>query len=139
MENSSEIDRLQGILSRYLPVSEKRRNKRFSTEPWQNFSFVFVHPQDRTLITGELRTISTGGLSFLPDNPSLMKDLFLDIELSDCSLRTGKSILTPTCRIVRTGRTVSMQFLSFPEGEPEVLKSYLESLPLMEVGVNKKN
>ena len=138
MENSSEIDRLQGILSRYLPVAEKRRNKRFHAEPWQNFGFVFIHPGDKVLIAGEIRTISTGGLSLLPENPSLMKDIFLDMELQECSLRAGNFILTPTCRVARTGRTVSFQFLSFPEGELDALKAYLESLPLMEVGMHNK-
>ena len=138
MENSSETDRLQGILSRYLPVAEKRRSKRFNAEPWQRMGFVFIHPQDRVLVTGELRTISSGGLSLLPDNPSLVKDMFLDMELAECSLRSGDFILTPVCRVARTGRTISLQFLSFPEGEPEILKVYLESLPLMEVGIGER-
>ncbi|MCL2130625.1 MAG: PilZ domain-containing protein [Treponema sp.] len=134
LNNSNEIDRLQGILSRYLPVDEKRKNKRFHAEPWQRIGFVFIRPQDNILVTGELKTISTGGLSLLPDNPSLMKDLFLDMELKECSLRIGDVILEPICRVARTGRTVSMQFLSFAEGELEALKTYLESIPLMEVG-----
>ena len=136
MENPSEIDRLQGILSRYLPVAEKRRSKRFNAEPWQKFGLVFIHPRDNVLITGEIKTISTGGLSFQPHNPSLMKDIFLDMELKESSLRAGSFIFTPNCRVARTGRTVSMQFLSFPEGEPDALKAYLESLPLMEAGIH---
>ena len=138
MDNPSETDRLQGILSRYLPVDEKRRSKRFNAEPWQRFGFAFIHPRDNILITGEVKTISTGGLSLLPYNPSLMKDLFLDMEIPECSLRAGDVIFTPVCRIARTGRIVSMQFLSFPEGETESLKIYLESLPLMEAGIKEK-
>jgi len=138
MDNTAEIDRLQGILSRYLPVDEKRRSKRFNAEPWQRIGFVFNRPQDSVLVTGEIKTISTGGLSLLPDNPSLMKDIFLDMELTECSLRTGDTILSPVCRVARTGRTVSMQFLSFSDNEIEILKSYLESLPLMEAGIGEK-
>ena len=138
MENRAEIDRLQGILSRYLPVDEKRRSRRFNAEPWQRFGLAFIRPQDNILVTGELKTISTGGLSLLPDNSSLMKDMFLDMQLEECSLRAGDFILTPVCRIARTGRTVSMQFISFPEGEMEILKTYLESLPLMEVSIHDR-
>jgi len=139
MENQAEISRLQGILSRYLPVDEKRRSRRFSTEPWQRFGLAFLRPQDNILVTGELKTISVGGLSLLPDNSSLMKDMFLDLRLEECSLRAGDFILTPICRVARTGRTISLQFLSFPEGEVEILKTYLESLPLMEVSIHDKS
>ena len=139
MENQAEISRLQGILSRYLPVDEKRRSRRFSTEPWQRFGLAFLRPQDNILVTGELKTISVGGLSLLPDNSSLMKDMFLDMKLEECSLRAGDFILTPICRVARTGRTISLQFLSFPEGEVEILKTYLESLPLMEVSIHDKS
>ena len=139
LENHSEIDRLQGILSRYLPVAEKRRSKRFHAETWQKFSFVFNRPEDNVLIPGEVKTISTGGLSMLPDNPVLMRNIFMDMQLNDCSLRAGDSFLSPVCRIARTGRIVSLQFLSFPAGELEILKTYLESLPLREVAVTKHN
>jgi len=138
LDNHAEIDRLQGILSRYLPVAEKRQNHRFHTEPWQKIGFIFCRPEDNVLVTGEVKTISSGGLSILPDNPSQMKDMFLDMELKECSLRIGDSILSPVCRIARTGRTVSMQFLSFPEGELETLKTFLEKLALKMPETSKK-
>ena len=139
LENSAEIDRLQGILSRYLPVEEKRRSRRYKVEPWQRFSFVFSRPGDNVLITGTIKTISAGGLSLLPDNSALLKDLFVNSRLEDCSFRAGDSILSPVCRIARTGRTVSMEFVSFPEGEEEILNKYIESLPLKELERMKKD
>jgi hypothetical protein len=36
-------------------------------------------------------------------------------------------------RLARTGRIVSMEFISFPEEEEELLEKYLESLPLEEL------
>jgi len=132
LENTAEIDRLQGILSRYLPVAEKRRNRRYHTGHGEHLGFVFVSPAENSLVTGEVKTISAGGLSFLPDNPSLMKNIGLNTELEECSLRAGDSILSPVCRLVRTGRSVSIQFTSFPENEPEILNKYLETLPLIE-------
>jgi hypothetical protein len=133
LEDSTEIERLQGILGRYIPVDERRRSRRFHTEKWQRFGLVIMCPKNKTLITGEVKTISTGGLSFLPDNPSFMKDIFLDMKLPECSLRAGDLILSPVCRLARTGRVVSMEFLSFPAGEQESLNKYLESLPLEEL------
>ena len=133
LHDSAVVDRIQGILNRFLRTDEKRRSKRYQVEPWQRFNFVFSRPGDNALITGELQTISTGGLSFLPHNPPLMKEIFVNTKLEDCSFRAGNSILSPACRLARTGRIISMEFLSFPEGEQETLNSYLDNLPLKEL------
>ena len=133
MDNSTEISRLQGILGRYLPVDEKRKDRRFQAENWQRFSFVFARPGDQILVRGGVNTISTGGLSFLPENPAMMRDINLNTKLENCSLRTGDSILSPVCRVARTGKIISLEFISFPEGEHETLNNYVESLPLKEL------
>jgi len=133
LDNSTEISRLQGILGRYLPVDEKRKGRRFQAENWQRFSFVFARPSDKALITGNVTTISTGGLSFLPQNPSMMVDIGLNTILAECSLRTGDTILSPVCRVARTGKSISLEFKSFPAGEEEILNKYVESLPLKEL------
>jgi len=133
LENSAEIDKLQGILSRYLPVMERRKSRRFHTEPGTKLSFVFVSPVDNALVTGEIKSISAGGLSFLPDNSSLLKQINLDMELKECSLRAGDSILSPDCRLARTGRIVSIEFLSFPENEQGLLETYINNFALREI------
>jgi hypothetical protein len=133
LDNSSEVDRLQGILSRYMPVDEKRKSRRYHAENWQRFNFVFASPLDKTLITGEVKTISSGGISFLPDHSNMMKDLSLNQEILECSLRVGDAILSPVCCLARTGRIISMKFLSFQDNEQQVLDTYLESLPLKEL------
>jgi len=138
LEEPAEVARLQGILSRYMPVDEKRRSQRFHTEPWQRFGFVFISPNDNALVTGGIKDISSGGLSFLPDNSSLLQNMALHTELEECSLRAGDSILSPTCRLTRTGRIISLAFLSLPDGEQETLNKYIESLPLQELENIKK-
>jgi hypothetical protein len=50
--------------------------------------------------------------------------------LTENSLRAGDAILSPVCKLVRTGRIISLEFVSFPENEREILKKYLEELPL---------
>jgi hypothetical protein len=133
LDNLAEIDRLQGILGRYIPVDEKRRARRYQTEKWQRFNFIFASPKDRTIVTGEVKTVSIGGLSFHPDHSALMKDIRLDDELTECSLRVGDNILSPVCRLARTGRIISLEFLSFQGREEEILNNYLENLPLEEL------
>ena len=138
LEDPAVIEKLHGILNRFLPVDEKRRSRRFHVEPFHRFGFMFIHPHDCVLVTGYVKDISTGGLSYLLDNPLLMKNLRLNTEFKECSLRAGESILAPVCRLARTGRIVSMEFLFFPEGEQETLDKYLESLPLILLNNYKK-
>jgi len=137
--NSDEISRLQGILGRYTPLDEKRHTRRFYAEFEASFGFVFARPGDNVLATGKLKNISPGGLSFMPDNSSLLKDISLNTELEECSLRAGDSIYSPVCRLIRTGRIVSMEFISFPDGEWESLTSFMEKLPLQELQSIRKH
>ena len=126
--DTQEIDRLQNILDRHLPVEEKRRSRRFRIDPWQRFGFVFNHPERGVLVTGQIKDISRGGLSFLPDSKSLVDSITVNSRLVNCSLRVGDFILSPVCRLVRIGRFVSMEFLSFPPGEQERLDDSLKKL-----------
>jgi len=123
-----EVDRLQNILDRHLPVEEKRRSRRYRIDPWQRFGFVFNHPESGVLVTGQMKDISRGGLSFLPDDKTLVESISINSKLENCSLRTGDFLLSPVCRLVRISRFVSMEFLSFPPGEQENLYDSLRML-----------
>jgi hypothetical protein len=129
--NTTDLERLQTIISRYIPVEDRRRAQRFFVEDRKNFGFLLSNPLDKTLIPGDIKTISFTGFSFLPVYSTLMKDISLFMELPDCSLRVGDRILSPLCRLVRTGRIVAMEFISFPFGEQEYLKKYLEEFPMV--------
>jgi len=131
LHNPVEIERFHGLISRYLPVEEKRRSRRFHVEAYHKFGFVFARPSDNVLVTGEVKDISCGGLSLRLDNATLIKDMRLNEELKDCSLRVGEAFLDPVCRFARTGRIISMEFISFPEGEDTALSIYLDDLLFM--------
>jgi len=131
LHNPVEIERFHGLISRYLPVEEKRRSRRFHVEPYHRFGFVFARPPDSVLVTGEVKDISCGGLSLRLDNSTLIKDMRLNAELKECSLRVGDAFLDPVCRFARTGRIISLEFLSFPEGEDTALNIYLDDLLFM--------
>jgi hypothetical protein len=133
LDNPAEVDRLQAILGRYMPIEERRRTPRIHTESHHRINFVFTNPADNTLVTGDVKSISSGGLSFLPQHTTITKDLTLNMELPECSLRTGDAILSPTCRLARTGRIISMEFLTFPAAEKQTLNHYLETLPLLDL------
>jgi hypothetical protein len=132
LENPVEIDRLQSILSRYIPLEEKRKARRFHAGRENEFGFIILNPVNQTIIPGEVKTISATGISFSPANSTLLKDIALNMELPENSLRAGDAILSPVCRLVRTGPVISLQFISFPGGEGNILEKYLEDLPLRE-------
>ena len=138
LDNPSEIGRIQEILCRYLPTDEKRRSRRYNVQPWQRLKLVFALPVDQTLVTGELKTISSGGLSFLPDHSKLLAKTMINEIFHECSLRAGDAILSPKCRLVRSGRILSMEFMHFPENEQQILDNYLISSPLLELKFRKK-
>ena len=125
---NQDMDRLQSIMDRFLPLEEKRRSRRYRIDPWQRFELIFTHPESNVLVTGQIRDISIGGLSFAPENKSLIGNIGIDSMLENCSLRAGDHILSPVCRLVRIGRIVSMEFISFPEGEKDELNDSLKKL-----------
>ena len=139
LKEHSEIIRMQEILCRYLPAEEKRRSRRYHVQAWQQLNFIMTVPEGEKLITGELKTISSGGLSFLPDYPNLMKTINLHDKLPLCSLRVGDAFLSPVCRLVRTGRIISMEFLNFPENEQHILDDYLLYSPFLERKIREEN
>lgn len=138
-DNLAELSRIQEILCRYLPTDEKRKSRRYHVQPWQRLKLVFALPGDQTLITGEMKTISSGGLSLIPDHPKMLAKTMINEIFEECSLRVGDSILSPKCRFVRSGRIISMEFMAFPENEHAILDDYLLSSPLKELRYKQKN
>jgi hypothetical protein len=132
LETPEEIERLQAILGRYIPLEERRKARRYYSGVWNRLGFLVFNPLTGVIIPGEIKNLSASGLSFLPINSSMTKDITLNMELPECSLRIGEEILSPVCRLVRTGRIISLEFISFPENERKSLENYLEALPLME-------
>jgi hypothetical protein len=128
LENTEEIVKLREILNNCAPGSEKRHDHSLSAEQLQKFGFVFNTPQDNILVTGTVKGLSKEGLSFLPDNGSLMRTITLHKELEECSLRAGDAFYSPVCRLTGTDQIVTLEFVSFPEGEREAFVGYLETL-----------
>ncbi|MDR1024186.1 MAG: PilZ domain-containing protein, partial [Treponema sp.] len=50
--STPDLDRLQTIISRYIPVDERRRSRRFYTGEWTRFGFLICSPVDKTIIPG---------------------------------------------------------------------------------------
>ncbi|MDR3139901.1 MAG: PilZ domain-containing protein [Treponema sp.] len=130
VSNEAEEEQLQGILSRYIPIMEKRKSRRYHLNKESAVGFLIAHPKDRLIITGEVQNISRGGIFFRPDHIALAGDISLQQELAECSLRVGKAIFSPVCQLIRPGTTLALKFLSFPEKERAAFESSMEKLPL---------
>ena len=131
LNNPEEISRLQNILSRFVPVHEQRKHHRFFVEPWSRIGFLMNVPGNY-LVSGEVKTISSGGLSFIPDESMPPEGIAVNTELNECSLRAGDAILSPVSHVIHTGNILSLEFISFPDNEQQILDQYLDEYPLME-------
>jgi hypothetical protein len=133
-----EMARLQNILTRYIPTEEKRRTRRFFNPAGNHIGFLMSNPEDNVIIPGEVKNISVSGLAFLPVYAAQMADITTNTILSGCSLRAGGNILSPVCRLIRSGRVVSLEFVSFPTDEYRILQKYLKDLPIRELKERQK-
>jgi hypothetical protein len=132
LDDSAEVDQIQNLLARYVPVDDKRHERRYRAESWSCFGCMFSHPYTSQIITGTVKTVSATGLSMEADRPALIDDLALGEKIPGCSLRAGEAILSPCCVLRRTGKIISLEFSVFSEVEKAVLDAYLEELPLKE-------
>jgi len=136
LESPEKLNRLQNILGRHVPVHEKRKHHRYLVEPWHRVGFLVANFSGKEIVKGTVQNISVGGLSFLPINAESPKEEAVNEEFKECSLRVGDAILSPVCRLVRTGKIISLEFTSFPMGEQRILERYIEEFPLLSYSYN---
>jgi len=121
LERDEEINRLKNILGG--PATEQKQQ--FYAEPWHRIGLLIAGLTDQTFVIGDVKTISSNGLSFIPGQPPV-NAVEINKELSECSLRVGDAILSPVCRITGAGNPISLEFVSFPGDERQTLDCYLE-------------
>ena len=123
LEREEEIYRLENILG--SSVSEKKQKQQFFAEPWHRIGLLIADLSGRSFVIGDVKTISSNGLSFIPEAPPI-QTVQLNKELKECSLRVGDAILSPVCRVTGTEKNISLEFTSFPADEQQTLDRYLE-------------
>ncbi|MDR2186203.1 MAG: PilZ domain-containing protein [Treponema sp.] len=131
LSDPAEVEKLKSLITGG-GIVEKRRARRFHVNLGNRLGFIISNPLHKCLVPGEIKTISKSGISFTPFHPESAKDITANLELSGCSLRTGDVMLSPVCRVVRVGESISMEFTSFPGNEHKILESYLDALPVEE-------
>ncbi|MDR0494736.1 MAG: PilZ domain-containing protein [Treponema sp.] len=131
LDNQEDIERLKNILGRAAPETEGKKNLFFPVEPWNRIGLLIANFSG-LLINTDVKTISASGLSFVSLNPLPSNAVKMNKTLSECSLRVGGAILSPTCRVSGVGKTISLEFASFPEDERRVFDQYLEEFQTQE-------
>jgi len=126
LEREEEVSRLNNILGSSAPDAHAPgQTPRFFVEPWNRISLLVAGLSGEALVIGDVKTISSNGLSFISEHPQI-KTVQLHQELTECSLRAGDSILSPVCRVTGTDKNISLEFVSFPGDEQSALNRYLE-------------
>lgn len=110
LSDKAELERFQQVLKRYIEIDDSRLSDRHTPGPWDKLGFVFSHPASDVTISGVIDSISSSGLSFLPESPALVSDLEAGIVIEDASLRVDQDILSLDCRLERNGASMALSF-----------------------------
>ena len=120
---------LLDLLRHYRLLQDKRSFTRYLVSDTDRVGLAFIHPLATVLVTGEVTEISVKGLSFAADRPDRCADLKTGTEIPACSLRIGGRIIGVDCRVMRSGKDLGLQFVSFEEGAHDALRSYIQERP----------
>jgi len=116
LSDKAELDRFQQLLKRYVEVDDARVSDRHAPGPWDRLGFIFGHPETNQPIAGAIETISSSGLSFIPETSAAVSDMEPGIVIEEASLRLDRDILSMRCKLMRNGPVMAFSF----EGcEPE--------------------
>lgn len=121
-----ELERFQQIIKRYMVVDDSRISDRQVPGEWDRLDFAFSHPTSLAPISGHIETISSSGLSFVPDMPSLTADLETGALIEDASLRVDRDIYSCSCVLVRNGAVMGLSLERMADEDRSSLARYLK-------------
>jgi len=124
LSDKAELDRFQQLLKRYVEIDDSRVSDRHVPGAWDRLGFAFSHPVSYEPVAGTIDTISSSGLSFVPESTALVSDLEPGLVLEGASLRIDKEILRMRCRLLRNGAVMAFAF-DCGEAERDTIASYI--------------
>lgn len=139
LEDIQERIRFQQLMKRYLEIDESRVTDRQAPGPGDRFAFAFCHPATLAPIAGKVETISSMGLSFVPDWQALAADLEAGTAIPDAALRVGEAIMVTGARLVRNGAVMAFAFDGMGADDKRALSAYLASRSDREMKAMLKN
>ncbi len=136
-ENREEMVQLENILARYIIHNDLRGPRRFSTTKFEDVEFLFNHPENYSLLTGQVIDLSFDGLKFSPDSPQLCADIKEGTDMPACSLRFGEFVCSVGVRVIRNNKTISFRFSSFDEADRDCFIDFLDNLAYKNLALTK--
>lgn len=133
LDDRREQSRFQQLLKRYIVVDEDRAADRIQPSAWDRLDFIFSHPRSSAPISGKLELISSTGLSFVPDSPALVSDLYTGELIEDCSMRVGEDIVDLSCIVAHPGRVLGLEIQRIADDDRSRLDDYLAACPEREM------
>ncbi|GMO37130.1 MAG: hypothetical protein Ta2F_13310 [Termitinemataceae bacterium] len=126
--DAAALDCLRRVLQSTVPA-EKWLDGTASTKATQRqLAMIITNPLTGALIPGKIKKITNFGAVFASDFPELSKNIEPETILKGCSLRAGGAILSPVCKVINNGDTLSLEFLELCESEKKSLEKFLASI-----------
>ncbi len=133
LADRNELLRFQMLFKRYIEIDESRVSDRRPLAKWDKLDFVCSHPQSYAPLTGQIETISSSGISLIPDSPALFADLETGAVIEEASMKIDDCIFNFSCTLVRKGAVLAFGFKGMPDDKLAMLKEYLKSAPEREM------
>jgi hypothetical protein len=133
LDDAEELIRLKKLVERYKDIAEDRRSDRIVPTKVDKITFSYFRDDDLTLVTGTVRDISSGGISFEPIDPGIITGMETGRLFRGCILRVGEKLLSIDCKLVKNNRQQHFMFYSLSKDELEDIKSYLEQHTIRQI------
>jgi hypothetical protein len=130
LERESDERRLADLLARYRDIRQQGTtsatpSNTLSTVECASAVFLFTNPLNDAIITGTVESLSTTSIAFRPDAPAMVAELAVSDILEMCSLKLGDKILSPKCRIQKTGYVLGLEMVEPGETITEAIKALI--------------
>jgi len=115
LESIEEFRDFEKKISRYKTPPMKFRGTSWIPDKEDRVGFIFRHPEDLRMVSGQFTELSPAGGVFRADDPSDISGMAPGTLLEGGSLKAGNSLLSLRCRIIRNSGTLSLAFLEFTD------------------------
>lgn len=130
LSGAEDERRLSELLSRYRDIRVRTVDQASPSDALPEAAcadavFLFTNPLNDAIITGKVESLSISSIAFRPDAPAMVADLAVSDVLELCSLKIGDKILSPKCRIRKTGYVLGLDLVEPGPAITEALRALI--------------
>ncbi|MEX2442854.1 MAG: PilZ domain-containing protein [Alkalispirochaeta sp.] len=133
LANPRTAERIRGIVTRYHQNADIRRAARYIPSASDRIALAFTNPNTFQICTGTVADISTGGLRFVPEDPTAPDDIDDHTPITMASLRLGDATLPIALRVIRITETIAFEYIDLSVEVEQKIASYLNKLAAQEL------